>query len=191
MASIDKTYLRYDEYLVLKEWCENTELIYDNGVKGSPSDFLYSYIEPYEGEMPVWNTPYPFDEWLYYNCPLSFIQQRLIEQYSEYGMLVDRKDFLRGTKYTKINSTFYKDDGVWYIDVYPPNCSMYYGWDSHKWYPDTWLMPPETKCVNHCVVHGLSKRKLNRLIKNWQLPIGTEVTIYSRRLGVEYKTKIK
>lgn len=52
-ASIDKTYLRYSDYAILKDWCERTELTYCDGSKGSPKDYLFLYDEPYEGEAPT------------------------------------------------------------------------------------------------------------------------------------------
>ena len=33
-------------------------------------------------EIPVWNTPQVVDKYLYKNCPLKFIQDRLKEQYN-------------------------------------------------------------------------------------------------------------
>ena len=34
----------------------------------------------------LWNTPMWFDRWLWLNCPLSFIKERILEVYDEYGV---------------------------------------------------------------------------------------------------------
>lgn len=196
MAGIDKTYLRWEDYLTLKEWCENTEFIYDNGIKGSPKDFLRLYTEPYDGEAPVWNTSYGFDRWLYKNCPLDFIQKRLSEQYhnSEY-LDNELPKFEIGHHYTIISKPKikFRDRRNWWIDITgrgPNNEYWYYGWESHIWYPSSTLMPSEmlSSCAH---VKNLTKRKLNRLIKQWNLPIGTVLRICNRWVGSVYLIKIK
>ena len=196
-ASIDKTYLSYDKYLELKDWCKNTELIYDNGIKGSPKDFLYSYIEPYEGELPVWNTPEAFNRWLFFNCPLPFIQERLKEQYinpeSYFTRPITYKP--RGRHYTILNKPKinYRYKYTWFIDiVYTPlKDGLYYGFNSKIWYSYNMLMPPESRAFYHCTIRNLTKRRLNQLISKWGLPIGTILSIYNKYIGSEYKIKIK
>lgn len=129
MAAIDKTYLNWKDYLILKEWCENTELIYDNGIKGSPKDFLYSYHEAYEGELPVWNTSCGFDYWLYKNCPLSFIQKRLAEQYNDYFEDFQPKTYEIGKHYKYVTYPRYNfRDKRWNISN--GNWYLFYGWES-------------------------------------------------------------
>ena len=193
MAGIDKTYCTWKQYLELKEWCKNTTFTYDNGVKGSPLDFLYSYNEPYEGEAPVWNTPEGFDRWLYHNCPLSFIQERLKEQYPDNYLDKPVKQYPRGTRYIILTKPKYKFRYKhWYVDIYgyaPDGYYWYYGWDSKQWYNSSSLMPSETRssCAHP---KNITARKLNRLIKKWNLPIGTVITLSSRYIGSEYKIKI-
>lgn len=188
MACIDKLYIKYDEYLVLKQWCEQTELTYNNGKKGSPKDFLFSYKEPYEGEAPVWNTPQAFDNWLYYNCPLSFVKERLKEQYCTLPpIIVDECLIPLSTHYKVIKrpkAWFRFDDGCWI------ECSnLWYGWDSHEWYDFTRLMPPETRSSSYYCKY-LGKRKFNRLIKKWKLPVGTKVIVTTRYEGVEFEVEM-
>lgn len=191
MAGIDKTYLRYDEYLVLKEWCENTQLVYDNGVIGSPSDFLYLYDEPYEGEACVWNTPTSFDHWLYHNCPLSFIQERLREQYNDPEKYFNepKPEPETGTHYIILSKPKYnfRYNKTWFIDI--DKCNWYYGWDSKIWYPFDKLMPSEIRGSSACI-KNLTKRKLNRLVKKWKLPVGTILKICNRYIGTDYTIKI-
>lgn len=197
MAGIDKTYLRYDEYLVLKQWCENTKLTYDNGVEGSPTDFLYLYNEPYEEEAPVWNTPTCFDRWLYHNCPLSFIQKRLREQYNnpeeEFNEPLPNPEL--GSHYIILSKPKYnwRYDKTWWLDIrsFASDGAFWnYGLDSHTWYPSYKLIPPREDISSAAHVKNLTKRKLNRLIKKWKLPIGTIIRISNRWVGSEYKIKI-
>lgn len=193
MASIDKTYLKYSDYLILKEWCENTKLIYDNNVEGSPKDFLRLYTEPYDGEAPVWNTPYSFDRWLYQNCPLDFIQKRLSEQYKDLSYLTKELPKLEtGSHYTivskpKINFRYKYN---WWIDICPDSGYWFYGDETHAWYTSYSLLPSEMMS-SHAHIRNLTKRKLNRLIKKWKLPIGTILRINNRWVGSDYSIKIK
>lgn len=191
MASIDKTYLIWEDYLILKAWCKNTTLIYDNGEIGSPLDFLVEYEEPYEGENPVWNTPVAFDRWLYENCPLSFIQDRLKQQYGDPCNVYDVPEYEKGTHYRIIKKPQYnwrcKD---WYIDIISDEL-FYYGFESRQLYHRYMLMPSEMCHVNSLgIVKNLTKRKLNRIIKKLKLPIGTNVRISNRYVGTEYIIQI-
>lgn len=192
MAAIDKTYLKYQDYLILKDWCDKTKLIYDNGIKGSPKDFLFSYNEPYEGEAPVWNTPESFDRWLYHNCPLSFIQERLKEQYSDtdtyFNQIIPILE--TGTRYSGSFNPKYRTNYIWFIE-FENNFFWYYGWNSKTWYDHNALMPPETCSCGHCTIKNLTKRKLNRLIKKWKLPIGTKIEIICYGTGEKFEITIK
>lgn len=204
MAAIDKTYLKWEDYLTLKEWCKHTELTYANGKKGSPKDFLYLYTEPFEGAAPVWNTPQAFDNWLYWNCPLSFIQERLKEQYSELPLVTVEECLIPlSTRYRVLEypkAWFRFNDGCW-IDCHIPTTEVFngkeypkvnylmYGWDSHEWYDLETLMAPEILSSSYYCKY-LSKRKFNRLIKKWKLPVGTIVKVMTRYKGVSFKVEM-
>lgn len=190
-AAIDKTYLNYEDYLILREWCKNTELVYDNGKIGSPLDYLHLYNDPYKGEAPVWNTPTAFDKWLYYNCPLEFIQKRLKEQYGDNPEFEEAPDCRMGNHYKVITKPKYKwrCKRTWYINIDSPIIYCY-GWDSKRLYHNSALFPPETYSVNCIHAKNLTKRKLNRIIKRLRLPIGTKLLISNRWEGTEYMIKI-
>lgn len=197
MSCIDKTYLSYEDYLILKDWCEETKLIYDNNVEGSPKDFLFSYDKSYEGEAPVWNTSENFDRWLYHNCPLTFIQERLKEQYNnpeEYFNIPITK-VESGSHYTQLTKPKinFRNRKYWWIDIVgaaSDNTYWYYGLDSNTWYSRGSLMPREMMS-SAATIKNLTKRKLNRLIKKWELPVGTVLEISNRWIGSEYKIKVK
>ena len=107
MAGIDKTYLNYEQYLELVEWCKEKKYAeYPDGTKEPLSDYLcYNLSKDYffdsEGNshlFPVWNTPTYFDCWLAKNCPLSYIQERLETQYGKESLEELKKD---GGEYDK------------------------------------------------------------------------------------------
>jgi len=104
MVSIDKTYLKKNEYIQLRDWWIETkeqqekELGYSHwmfpfdsfdGVpdtKKITKEFLSKHtqdIDNFTDNQPVWNTSGIFDLWLIKNCQLDFVQIRLKDQYSE------------------------------------------------------------------------------------------------------------
>lgn len=107
MAAIDKTYLNYEQYLELVEWCKEKKYAeYPDGSKEMLSDYLcYNLSKDYffdsEGNsrlFPVWNTPIHFDCWLAKNCPLTYIQETLETQYGKENLEELTKD---GGEYDK------------------------------------------------------------------------------------------
>lgn len=181
MAVIDKTYLKYQDYLILKEWCENTKLIYSDGKEGSPKDFLYLYTEPYKGKLPVWNTPWAFDDWLRNNCPLDFIQKRLNEQYGNKPVFEDVESFDEpGTHYIYITKPNYKvRDKWWTIEDFQQLSQFKYNYTSKKWNTLYDLVNPNDDTSYILSIKNLTKRKLNRLVRKWKLPKGTTLKIES------------
>lgn len=193
MAYIDKTYLSWNNYIILKKWCDETKLIYDNGIEGSPKDFLFVYNEPYEGIRPVWNTPEPFDRWLYHNCPLYFIQERLKEQYSNpdvyFNTTIEKEK--TGTHYKIIEYHNFRDKN-WIIDIHgftPKGDYLMYSPDLKIWVSSYDFYPPSLQISFYPTKH-LTKRKLSRLIKKWKLPIGTILYIINRKFNIINKIEI-
>jgi len=218
MAGIDKTYTkRWEEYQSLVEWCKDKSFTLKNGDVIRPSRYIYEWDkESFDGEksLPVWNTPTYLDIWLIRNCPLEFIQDRLKEQYgggwskeaftkhndddmyhqiltytSPYDLFERKGSHKFSIKY-EINDRF-KDDGLWWrIDI------LDYGWwynEEHKmWYHDDEALP-----INSNVAHfdgNMSKRKLARLIKKWNLPTGTQLRFrasYNRYLRKDFIVTIR
>ena len=83
MAAIDKTYLFYDQYLELVEWCKERGYVeYLDGTKESLEEYLCYDLskecffdnDGNKRQFPVWNTPSHFDYWLARNCQLPYIQ---------------------------------------------------------------------------------------------------------------------
>ena len=94
MAGIDKTYVNYEQLLEAIDWAKNIgEVTIENGYKFFPLDWIKGYNNIDENGVlqmekrddycyVLWNTPTWFDRWLWCNCPLSFVKERLQEQYS-------------------------------------------------------------------------------------------------------------
>ena len=92
MAGIDKTYVNREQLLEAIEWAKNLgEVTLENGYKFKPLDWIRGYNEIDDNGIlnntncrdcyVLWNTPGWFDRWLWVNCPLSFVKERLREQY--------------------------------------------------------------------------------------------------------------
>lgn len=218
MAAIDKTYTKsWEEYQSLVAWCKGKSFTLNNGDVIRPSKYIYEWSkEDFDGkkELPIWNTPTYLDIWLIRNCPLEFIQESLKEQYgggwskeaftehndedmyhqiltytSPYDLFERKGSHKFSIKY-EINDRF-KDDGLWWwIDI------LDYGWwynDKHKmWYHDDEALP-----IDSNVAHfdgNMSKRKLARLIKKWDLPRGTRLRFrayYNRYLRKDFIVTIR
>lgn len=218
MAAIDKTYTSsWADYQSLIEWCRGKSFTLKNGDVIKPSNYIYEWDkDSFDGEreLPVWNTPTYLDIWLIRNCPLEFIQNRLKEQYGggwskttfsdhndddmyqqilEYSSPYDLYERVGSHKFTvkhTINDIFKDDDLYWWVQI----CGI--GWwynDKHKeWYHNDEALP-----ISSNVAHfkgNISKRKLARLVKKWNLPKGTEILFrgdYKRYIRKEFVVTIK
>ena len=98
MAAIDKTYVTKQELLEAIDWAKKVgQVEMENGYIFRPLNFIYAhndlddphYFDKEYNEYVLWNTPIWFDRWLWNNCPLEFVKERLMYQYSE----EDRKKF--------------------------------------------------------------------------------------------------
>ena len=90
MACIDKTYVFKEELREVVNWCLSVgEQTLEDGTVFDP--FWMISVELDENYNPVndqeeyilWNTPQWFDRWLWLNCPLDFVKERLKYQYDE------------------------------------------------------------------------------------------------------------
>lgn len=91
MAGIDKTYVNKEQFKKTVEWCKSLGIVrLENGYEFKPIDWCFGYNKSLEDvmdsdqdEFVLWNTPYWLDRWLWNNCPLDFIRNRLKSQYGE------------------------------------------------------------------------------------------------------------
>ena len=89
MAGIDKIYGTYDQLIELKEWlgANETEIECVTGWDGDdivesvlPSNYIYGGRE-FEGAIAISNFPPEIDNWLWNNCPIKFVTDRINIQY--------------------------------------------------------------------------------------------------------------
>lgn len=81
MAAIDKTYVNESEWNLAKKFHQET---LDQQIKELPTSISLYYDEfPGGDECVLWNTSRIQDIWLWKNCQLDFIKERLKFQYGE------------------------------------------------------------------------------------------------------------
>lgn len=94
MAGIDKTYVNVQQLKEAIDWAKKVgTATVENGYKFKPIDFIYDYnyiddpdFNWNDSTYVLWNTPIWYDRWLWLNCPLEFVRERLKEQYNEKGL---------------------------------------------------------------------------------------------------------
>ena len=190
MAAIDKTYVKsWSQIKETIDWAKTVGTVIDDyGNKINPMWWLDGWTEERFnewmsesswGEVPMWNTPEYFDIWLIRNCPIEFIQNRLKEQYaSDYDDIKNHKieadTYVRnvGKHFTievkECNTHFKDDDLTWFIDV----DDMWYDEKTNTW-RHMYLEPGPWTSSSLFMKGNINKRKLQRLIKRWKLPVGS------------------
>lgn len=131
MAAIDKTYVTKQELLEAIDWAKKVgQVKMENGYIFRPLNFIYAYndledphyFDEEYNEYVLWNTPIWFDRWLWNNCPLEFVKERLMYQYSE----EDRKKFENYVYYNLKNNFDFGSQH--YTFLKEPK------WKGHKWF---------------------------------------------------------
>jgi hypothetical protein len=211
MAAIDKTYVNKEQLIETIEWAKKVgEVTLENGYKFCPIDFIYAYNNLDELEdrdiYVLWNTPSWFDRWLWLNCPLLFVKERIQEVYDENSI----KEF-KNWKYiesVKVNQkyTFLETPtGYWWkflakgkgkklsvyiFEVEYKNKYFGYDWRSNTWSEKFGMLPceGEFEWINKVP----SKKTILRLLRKWNLPLGSIVYIKNLHYcGMDYKILVK
>ena len=75
MASIDKIYAKYEQYLEFKTWCREH---YPKALK-----YIYPWYDEWNDDIehPIANFPEKIDKYLLKNCPIKWVTDRIKEQY--------------------------------------------------------------------------------------------------------------
>jgi hypothetical protein len=89
MAAIDKTFVNRDQLKEAINWAKSVgKVILENKYEFYPIDWIKDYNnidnEVSWGDIEyftLWNTPRWLDRWLWVNCPLEFVRNRLMEVY--------------------------------------------------------------------------------------------------------------
>lgn len=228
MAEIDKTYVNKEQLLEAVEWAKRVgKATLEDGSTFYPINFIYSYNDidnpifwkEERKEYVLWDTPIWYDRWLWLNCPLSFVKERLQEQYDETDLeefenLVYKKSIPRKQKYTFLKTpsgTYHKwlmgksrrttpwpngcIQATYEIKVKCPNEEFERGYNKEvkQWYPDFGLLP----CYDNFIWQNHHKRipckkSIMRQLDKWTFPKGTIVTIYCLRYkGLDFKILVK
>lgn len=220
MAGIDKTYVKYEQLLEAVTWAKNIgEVTLENGHKFFPLDFIKGYHDVDENgvldcekledhQYILWNTPTWFDRWLWCNCPLSFVKNRLQEQYdldglkefeewvyipepkrtAKYKFITEPNDFGPGWKWLMNNGRRNNPwpgsckQATYRIDVRVPEERIERSYDKQtdNWYKPFGMLPvyDDFYWQEHHK-HAPTKKSIIRQLRKWNLPKGTIVEVYS------------
>lgn len=146
MAGIDKTYVSKEQFKKTVDWCKCLGIVkLENGHIFKLLDWCFGYNESLESvmnsdkdEFVLWNTPHWLDRWLWKNCPLDFIRDRLEAQY-------DKKS-LENFENWKYDPQKYHGDG------------------QQKY---TFLKAPKGSGWKQVANNGRKKKYLGRILKPW------------------------
>lgn len=211
MAGIDKTYVNKEQLLEAIEWAKGVgEVTLENGYKFYPLNFIYAYNDIDELEnrdmYVLWNTPSWFDRWLWSNCPLSFIKERIEEVYDEeYIKKFENWKYIEPIKVNR-KYTFLKTPagyGWKFIakgkgekpSIYIFNIKYNDKYLGYNWQTDTWgekidMLPYRDEFELRNKV--LSKKAILRLLRKWNLPSGSIIRIENLHYyGIDYKILVK
>lgn len=211
MAAIDKTYVNKEQLLEAIEWAKKVgEVTLENGYKFYPIDFIYGYndIDKLEDRNTyvLWNTPMWFDRWLWLNCPLSFIKERIQKVYDEdtikefenwkYIETVSEKrkyTFLetpRGYGWKFLARGKSKKPSIYIFDIYHKDAPIGYNSQINKWGPMFSMLPYKEEFMLRNKV--LSKKAILRLLRKWDIPSIALVSIKNLHYyGMDYKILVK
>lgn len=219
MAGIDKTYVNYEQLLEAVAWAKNIgEVTLENGHKFFPLDWIKGYNdidengvlqeEKLEGDVYVlWNTPTWLDRWLWCNCPLSFVKQRLQEQYkldslkefeewtyvpepkrtAKYKFITEPNDFGPRWKWLMNNDRRKNPwpgsckQATYHIDVRVPEEVRERSYDKQtdNWYNPFGMLPAYNDYIwQEHHKHAPTKKSIIRQLRKWNLPKGTIVEVY-------------
>lgn len=227
MAAIDKTYVTLEQLQEAISWAKEVGTVeLENGYKFQPLNWIYNYNDLDDPDFwnikrdyyILWNTPQWFDRWLWINCPLEFIRDRLKEQYNEeslgefenweYKEQPKREckyTFLevpRG-KYPKWTMGYARKNNPW-----PGNCKQAtymceirvpgeefereYNEQVDQWYEIFGMLPCGDSFIWQKYHKRIpSKKAIIRQLNKWNLPKGTKVKLWTRYVGLDFKILVK
>ena len=216
MASIDKTYVNREELLKAITWAKEIgKITLENGYQFYPIRFIESYnnidnIPNNKDEFILWNTPQWFDRWLWKNCPLSFVLERLQEQYDQYTLIsfwdwhYEKPSQKNGkTKYKFLDEPIKYGYGwkryaagkeerksIYYVTVRYKDEELGYNAQLNEWGDKFGMLPYRNECEFRNKV--FSKKAIIRMIDKWNLPSGCIVRIHNLHYyGLDFKILVK
>lgn len=182
----------------LKLWADDKEYVEEISTYEKYCKKLDNY-----GEIPLWNTDHIFDIYLIKNCPISWIQDRLKEQYgggwSKKAFTGNDDSYEAIKNGTSIYDTYqrngipkphfnithkynvkFKDDNInWWIDVYVDEHSWDYDAVSDYWYGYDECYYPKGDGWHSSACRkfkgNMNIHRIRRIISKWNLPEGAKV----------------
>lgn len=228
MAAIDKTYVSKEQLLEAIEWAKKVnKATLEDGSTFYPINFIYGYNDiddptfwdKEREEYILWNTPVWYDRWLWLNCPLPFVQERLQEQYDSYTLetfesWIYEEPVKRKKKYTFLevptgsdckwfmNNARYNcrwphnsKQLTYYIEVKCPDEEFERGYNEEvgQWYPHFEFLPCHGEFIwqkHHKRIP--SKKSIIRQLDKWSLHKGTIVKVRCIRYrNMDFKILVK
>lgn len=225
MAAIDKTYVNKEQLKEAVEWAKSIGVVtLENGYKFKPLNWIKSYNDIDDPEFwnndyyILWNTPTWFDRWLWNNCSLSFVKDRLQEQYDKDSLkdfeswiyekpihIKQKYTFLKipsGKYYKWLMSNARKDcrwpknckQATYSIIIKCPNEEFEREYDkqTNNWYKMFGILP----CGDDFIWQKYHKRIPNkksiiRQLRKWTFPKGTVVTVKCLSYKLDFKILVK
>lgn len=203
MAAIDKIYVsNSQQYKEFKEWCEAQPKLKDKyGVEVPITAYMYRWNdEDFDGERPALMAPYFVDAYIIRNCPLDYIQKELKVNYGFAGSKAYQRikkgemcttpcvdfEYEKGSHFycTKHPAGMFNKPykaKSWMVDIREPEGMpfMWYSEDHNSWdFCDEFVYNRKGWKRTYTFVHSI--RALKRLIRKWQLPVGTKVRASDR-----------
>ena len=232
MAAIDKTYVNREKLVEAIKWAKEIgEVTLENGYKFEPLSFIHGYNDIDENGVllnperesdcyVLWNTPGWFDRWLWINCPLSFVRDRLQEQYSEENLkkfedwTYIKPETRKNQKFTFLETPQGKDykwlmknarlhnpwpnkskQLTYYIEVRVPGerFEREYCEQVDSWYAMFGMLPAHNDFIwQNYHLRIPSEKSIIRQLKKWSFPKGTIVRIYNIKYkGLDFKVLVK
>lgn len=216
MAAIDKCYVNnWDDYKAFIDWAKGKTYTTPRGVHETVSHYVFQWTEDdfaSRDGLPIFSSPTHFDNYLYHNCPLQFIQDWLADRYCGNGYCKGYPDEIKCelkipdydpcTKVTVIKkgrwgekpyryhrSGYSKKIGSWMVDAIQLDENGEYA--GSLWYNDKhdfWILPYENDSWTcSAMFTTISVRSIIRLIlKKWKLPKNVRVSISGRIVGDDW-----
>lgn len=216
MACIDKTYVTREELLEAIKWAKEIgKITLENGYQFYPIHFIESYndidnIPDNKDVFILWNTPLWFDRWLWKNCPLSFVLERMQEQYDQYTLVTfwDWKYNPTTPRTIKAKYKFIDEPikhgygwkryangkeerkSIYIISVSNGESNFGYNIQTNTWGDKFGMLPYRNECEFRNKV--FTKKSIMRMIDKWNLPSGCIVKIKNVfYYGLDFKILVK